>query len=133
VLRALVALGRRQPLEALDALRATTPYELGWPGNESVGFVGALYPIYVRGLSYLAARDGAKAAVEFQKIADHRGIVGSDPIGALAQLQRARALALARDLEGARREYQEFLRIWASADADLPVLVRARAEAAAVH
>jgi hypothetical protein len=30
--------------------------------------------IYVRGQAYLAARQGAEAAKEFQEIVDHRGI-----------------------------------------------------------
>jgi len=46
------------------------------------------------GEAYLAARRGAEAAAEFQKILDHRGIVVSDPIGALARLQLGRAFAL---------------------------------------
>jgi hypothetical protein len=37
----------------------------------------------VRGEANLAAHQGAEAAIEFQKILDHRGVVGSDPIGAL--------------------------------------------------
>jgi len=40
----------------------------------------------VRGFSYLAVHQGDEAAAECQKILDHRGIVHSDPIGALAHL-----------------------------------------------
>ena len=61
------------------------------------GIFGALYPVYVRGQAYLAAHQGAEAAAEFQKILDHRGIVVSDPIGALAHLQLGRAFALSGD------------------------------------
>jgi len=43
-----------------------------------------LYPVYVRGEAYLAARKGREAAVEFQKILDHPGVVVNQPIGALA-------------------------------------------------
>jgi hypothetical protein len=50
-----------------------------------------MYPIYVRGLAYLAQHDGTHAANEFQKILDHRSITISDPIGALAHLQLSRA------------------------------------------
>ena len=45
----------------------------------------------------LAAHQGAEAAAEFQKILDHRGIVVSDPIGALARLQLGRAFVLSGD------------------------------------
>jgi eukaryotic-like serine/threonine-protein kinase len=48
----------------------------------------------VRGEVYLALHQGAEAAAESQKILDHRGIVGSDPIGALAHLQLGRALVM---------------------------------------
>jgi hypothetical protein len=42
----------------------------------------------------LASRRGGEAAAEFQKILDHRGVVVSDPVGALAGLQFARALVV---------------------------------------
>ena len=42
---------------------------------------GTRYSAYVRGQAYLAMHQGREAAIEFQKILDHRGIVLSDPIG----------------------------------------------------
>jgi hypothetical protein len=66
------------------------------------GFFGALYPIYVRGEAYLAGHKGAEAAAEFQRIVSHRGIVVSDPIGALASLQLGRAYALSGDIAKGR-------------------------------
>ena len=57
-----------------------------------------LYPVYIRGQAYLAAGQGAQAAEEFQKIVSHPGLVGSDPIGALARLQVGRAWTMAGDL-----------------------------------
>jgi eukaryotic-like serine/threonine-protein kinase len=96
-LRALLALNYSKPSNAIELLQVAGPYELGFPGSDSVGFIGALYPIYVRGEAYLAAHEGAEAAAEFQKILDHRGIVVSDPIGALARLQLGRAFALSGD------------------------------------
>jgi hypothetical protein len=47
---------------------------------------GSLYPAYVRGLAYLAARRGREAAGEFQKVLDRRGSVISDPVGAPAKM-----------------------------------------------
>jgi len=38
-----------------------------------------------------------EAAVEFQKILDHPGIILNDPIGPMARLQLARALAVSGD------------------------------------
>jgi len=40
---------------------------------------------------------------------DHRGIVGADPIGALAHLQLGRTFALSGDKTRARAAYQDFL------------------------
>src|SRR5438552_39954 len=75
--------------------------KLGYQGA-AIGFAGSLYPIYVRGETYLQARQGAEAVVEFRKILDHRGIVLSDPIGALARLQLGRAFVLSGDKNKAR-------------------------------
>lgn len=80
------------------------------------------------GLGYLSARQGAQAAVEFQKIIDHRGIVVSDPIGALAHLQMGRALAMVGDKDQAKIAYQDFLKLWSTADPDIPIFKQARAE-----
>jgi tetratricopeptide (TPR) repeat protein len=92
------------------------------------GLFGALYPIFVRGNAYLAARRGAEAAAEFQKILDHRGIVISDPVGALAHLQLGRAYALTGDTTKAQAAYQDFLTLWNDADPSIPLLKQARAE-----
>ena len=83
----------------------------------------------MRGEAYLAAHQGAEAATQFQKILDHRGIVGPDPIGALAHLQLGRALALPRgDKAKAKAAYQDFLTLWKDADQDIPILKQARTE-----
>ena len=98
------------------------------PRSSIHGLFGALYPVYMRGEAYLAAHQAAEAAVEFQKILDHRGIVVSDPIGALARLQLGRALALSRDNTKAKAAYQDFLTLWKDADPDIPILKQAKAE-----
>ena len=89
---------------------------------------GALDPVYVRGEAYLAVRKRAEAAVEFQKVLDHRGIVVSDPVGALARLQIGRAFAVAGDKTKAKTAYQDFLTLWKDADADIPIFKQAKAE-----
>jgi eukaryotic-like serine/threonine-protein kinase len=125
-LHALLSLG--EPSKAIDLLQISVPYEMGTPRCTIHGFFGALYPIYVRGLAYLAARQGAQAAAEFEKILNHPGIVASDPIGALARLQLGRALALTGDKTKATKSYQDFLALWKDADPDLPVFKQAKAE-----
>jgi hypothetical protein len=82
----------------------------------------------VRGLAHLAAHQGAEAAAEFQKIIDHRSIVISDPIGALAHLQLGRALVLSGDKTKAKTAYNDFLTLWKDADPDIPIFREAKAE-----
>jgi eukaryotic-like serine/threonine-protein kinase len=82
-LRALVALKQDKPAKAIELLRSTTPYEEGQPPSSFFGFYGMYYPAYLRGEAYLAERQGLAATAEFRKILDHRGVVISDPIGAL--------------------------------------------------
>jgi len=64
---------------------------------------------------------------EFQKILNHRGIVFDSPIGALAQLQVGRAMAMQRDNGKARTAYEDFFTLWKDADPDIPVLKEAKA------
>jgi Tfp pilus assembly protein PilF len=132
-IRALVTLNHGEPAKAIELLQNGARYDLGAPPSSAVGFFGMLYPIYVRGLAHLAARHGADAAAEFQKILDHRGIVVSDPIGALARLQLGRSLALSGDPTRAKTVYQEFFTLWKDADADLPILEQSRAEYAKLN
>src|SRR5271157_1587194 len=127
-LHALLALKRGEPARAIELLQVNVPYELAVPAVDFNAFFGGLYPVYVRGLAYLAEHQGAKAAAEFQKILDHRGIVVSDPIGALAHLQLARAQVMTADKAAARKSYEDFLALWKDADPDIPVLKQAKAE-----
>ena len=127
-LRALLALNRGAPAKAIEQLQIAAPYEFASPRSAIHGNFGALYPTYVRGEAYVAEKQGAQAAVEFQKILTHRGIVGSDPIGAVARLQLGRAYALSGDNAKAKTAYQDFLTLWKDADSDIPILRQAKAE-----
>ena len=60
-----VALQSGKAAEALAALAASLPYEMGQTNS---AFTFALYPAYLRGQAYLAVRQGDAAASEFQKI-----------------------------------------------------------------
>jgi len=84
-------------------LEQARPYDLALPGTAFFAKFGGLYPVYVRGVSYLAAGSGQEAAVEFQKVFDHHGIVLGDPIGSLARLQLGRAYIASGDLTQALR------------------------------
>jgi tetratricopeptide (TPR) repeat protein/predicted Ser/Thr protein kinase len=127
-LRALSLLNAHDPAAAIQALQIASRYDLALGGVGFIGRFGGLYPIYVRGLAYLAARQPAEAVGEFQRILDHRGIAIVDPMDAMARLQLARALALSGDTVKAKSAYNDLLTLWKNADADSPVLKQARAE-----
>jgi serine/threonine protein kinase len=127
-LRALFALNHGEPAKAIELLQVAVPCELAVPAVDFNAFFGGLYPVYVRGEAHLAAGQGAEAAVEFQEVLDHPGIVFSDPIGALAHLQLGRAYVLQGDTAKAKAAYQDFLTLWKDADPDIPILKQARAE-----
>jgi eukaryotic-like serine/threonine-protein kinase len=127
-LRGLLALNRHDGAKAIEALQIASPYDLGLPQSSFFGFFGAMYPVYVRGEAYLALHQGAQAAAEFQKIVDHRGIVISDPVGALAHLELGRAYVMAGDEVKGKAAYREFLELWKDGDSNLPVLKQAKLE-----
>ena len=132
-LRALLAQYRGESARALELLEAAAPYEEAVPGVDYYFFFGGFYSAYVRGQTYLATHRGREAVTEFQKIIDHRGIVGCDPIGALAFLQLGRAYQLSGDKLKAGSAYREFLLLWKDADPDTPILKQARIEYAKLH
>src|SRR5262249_15695207 len=98
VLRALAALERGKPADSVEQLQVALPYELATNGlNANHFYLGGLHSAYVRGEALIAERRYAEAVVEFHKILDHRGLVGLDPIGALAHLQLGRTFVLSGD------------------------------------
>jgi tetratricopeptide (TPR) repeat protein len=122
-IRAQIELVRKNPERSIELLRTAGPCELT---DKSLS--ACLYPVYVRGQAYLAANQAAAAAAEFQKILDHRGIVGPCETGALAHLGLARAYAMQGDTAKAKAAYQDFLMLWKDADPDIPILTAAKAE-----
>jgi serine/threonine protein kinase len=129
VLRAVSALQRGKPVNSLDELQISLPYELAANGlNFNHFYLGGLHSAYVRGVALIATHRYAEAAAEFQKILAHRGLVGLDPIGALSHLQLGRAYVLAGDRIKAKSAYEDFLSVWKNADPDTPILKSARAE-----
>ena len=127
-LRALVALNNGEPERAIQLLEVALPYEEAAPGVDYYYFFGGLYPAYARGQAFLAAHREPEAAAEFQKILNHRGIVGIDPIGVLAHLQLGRAYEISGNRPKAASAYQEFFSLWKDADSDIPILQQARIE-----
>jgi tetratricopeptide (TPR) repeat protein/predicted Ser/Thr protein kinase len=127
-LQALFALNTPDPAAAIQALQIASRYDLALGGAGFRWGFGGLYPIYVRGLAYLAAGQPAEAVAEFQRILDHRSIILVDPMGAMARLQLARALTLSGETAKAKSAYDDLFTLWKGADSDLPVLKQARAE-----
>jgi tetratricopeptide (TPR) repeat protein len=135
-IQAQLALDRKNPAPALNTLQAASLIELGQ--IQFVNNISCLYPVYVRGEAYLAARQGSATAAEFQKILDHNGIVWNCWTGALAHLGVARANALqSRTSQGADADaariralavYNDFLTLWRDADPNIPILKQAKAE-----
>jgi eukaryotic-like serine/threonine-protein kinase len=113
---------------SLPAIRAVTALTSGDPIKAVAALVGqadqdvsfALYPVYLRGMAYLAAKQGISAAAEFQKIIDHPGLVVNEPIGALAQLGLSKAYVLSHDTTKAKTWYQNFPWLWKDADPTTP-------------
>jgi eukaryotic-like serine/threonine-protein kinase len=123
-IKAAMELDANNPAQAVVLLEAAAPYELGEPPQYQLG---SMYPVYIRGEAQLAAHNGAAAAVEFQKILDHRGITLNYPLGALAHVGLARAYALQGDAAKARAAYGDFFTLWKDADSDIPILQQAKA------
>ena len=119
-IRAAIAMDHKNPREAVELLRVTSPYDLGT--------MGSMDPVYLRGQAYLELGNGRAAAAEFQKIIDHRGIVLNFPLGALAHVGLARAYVLTGDTTKAKAAYQDFFALWKDADPDVPILKQVKAE-----
>jgi ATP/maltotriose-dependent transcriptional regulator MalT len=121
-IRASIALRRGDPQHALAALEVAVPYELGNQGY------GLLYPVYLRGMAYLQAKQGERAAAEFNKILTRRGLMKNSPLVTLAQLQLGRAQVMSGETAAARKSYEDFFANWKNADPDISVLLQAKAE-----
>jgi eukaryotic-like serine/threonine-protein kinase len=117
-IRAAQELHRNNAAQALTGLLPATRYEAA----------GEFWPQYVRGLANLKLGKGSEAAVEFQKILDHRGQAPMSPLFSLAHLGMARAATLQGDGAKARKAYEDFFALWKNADGDIPVLIEAKKE-----
>jgi DNA-binding winged helix-turn-helix (wHTH) protein/predicted Zn-dependent protease len=120
-LRAIIALDHHRPADAVAALEPATPYQM------------AGYDILtMRGEAYRMAGQPTRAAAEYQKLLENRGI-SFGPGYPLARLGLARAYAAMGNKDASRGEYQHLLADWKAADPDLPVLLKVKAELAQLH
>ena len=124
-IRAAMALHRDQPQESVELLASASPYERSY-----------IDASYLRGMAYLRLHQGAEAAAEFQKIADHKGASWGatwvHPNWGLyysqSRLGLARAYSLAGNTAKAKSAFHDFFELWKDADPDIPALRQARAE-----
>jgi serine/threonine protein kinase/tetratricopeptide (TPR) repeat protein len=119
----LVLAHQKKYPEAIAVLEPARKYELGF-----AFYTAAFFPVYTRGQIYLQMRDGKNAAVEFQKILDHRSLYSCSEMISLAELGLGRAYALQGDAGKARTAYQDFFAQWKDADAAIPLMTAAKAE-----
>jgi hypothetical protein len=120
VTRASVALHDRRPDDAIEALRAAMPAELGT--------VAGLIPGYLRAEALRQKAHDAEALAEYEKVLRHRGVDPFAPVIALSQLGIARSRALSGDRAGARRAYDDLFVVWKNADAEFYPMIVARQE-----
>ena len=124
-----MAFNHGEPAKAIQLLEAAAPYELGEFGDFSVGFSGSLYPIYVRGVAYLAAHKGEEAVREYPEDSGSPGHYHQSIRSAhwrtcsWAGRSRYQEIGIRR-----RLPYQDFLTLWKDADPDIPISRQAKAE-----
>ena len=121
--KAYLALAAGHAQEAVDAAEPAKPYDANYPAS------------YVQGLAYLRLHDAGHALNAFQAaIRSNSGTLqfAFASFRAQVQLGLARAYAMGGDKADAKKAYESFFQTWKNADADLPMLVAAKKEYAAL-
>jgi len=117
----------------VDLLEVNRTYEFAIPPLAFNHFYGNMYPLYVRGLAYMAMHREPEAAVEFSRLLARPWLAAGDPVDAAARRQLARALSLlgdktAGDKTKTQSAYNDILAVWKNADPDFPILKQTKAE-----
>jgi DNA-binding winged helix-turn-helix (wHTH) protein/tetratricopeptide (TPR) repeat protein len=120
-LRAVLALMDHHPEEAARLLEPARPYQLR---NFRVP--------YLRAEAETEAGLPEAAAADYRLILANQGVDPISPEYPLSHLGLARVLAMQKQPGPARQEYEALFAAWKNADADLPPLVAARREYAAL-
>jgi eukaryotic-like serine/threonine-protein kinase len=119
--KAFVALAAGQAQEAVEAAEPAKSWDAVYPAS------------YLQGLAYLELHDPGHALSAFQAATmNPAGSLVQVPFYAQAQLGLARAYAMGGDKVNAKKAYEAFFTTWKNADADLPMLVAAKKEYAAL-
>ena len=123
-------LERDPPGKAIELLAPAVPFERAYTEVP-----------YLRGLAFLRLHKGREAEAEFHKILDHKGANWGSTwqhpnwgqFYSLSYLGMARGSALAGDTAKAKKAFRDFFELWKEADSDIPILVQAKAEYAALQ
>jgi tetratricopeptide (TPR) repeat protein len=99
---------------------------------EEYEFADGFSTVNERAEALLRARQFDRAAEEYHKILDHRGVDPVSPLFPLAYLGLARAELQGGHSAESRAEYEKFFAAWREADPDLNPLQTARKEYAAL-
>jgi tetratricopeptide (TPR) repeat protein len=130
--RAQIALVRSDTTAALKELQTAESLDLLYP---QVMFYSHMPTVLLRAEANLRTGDSKSAATELQKIVNNPGIVQLSPSAPVAKLRLARVYAAQANAgdstapDKTLAAYQEFLALWKDADADIPLLRQAKAEA----
>jgi eukaryotic-like serine/threonine-protein kinase len=118
-----VALAAGQPQQAVAEGEPAKPYSATYPA------------LCLQGLAYLRLHDTGNAVDVFKMATQYRAAMLLSGIGAcypVAQLGLARAYVMAGNKADAKKAYEALFETWKDADADLPMLVAAKKEYAAL-
>jgi eukaryotic-like serine/threonine-protein kinase len=117
VKQATVALNSGDAKKALEMMKPALSYDKG-----------TTISLYIRGMAYLKAGDGAGAAGEFQKVLALYNLAPTDILITFARLGLARSYALQGNAAKAKSAYQDILGFWKDADPELPTVKQVKAE-----
>lgn len=126
-LRALAAMAGNNPQSAVELLESNRRYEFAISPLAFNHFYGKMYPVYVRGLAYMAMNRSLDAVEEFRRLLDHPGLYAGDPVESATRFRLARAWLLAGNKEQAQKANQELLTVWSEASPNLALLREAKA------
>jgi eukaryotic-like serine/threonine-protein kinase len=120
--KGFVALAAGRSQEAVADAEPAKSFDANFPGS------------YLQGLAYLQLHDAGHALGAFHSATQSPGgnLTSGVPFYAQAQLGLARAYAMGGDKANAKKAFEAFFATWKDADADLPMLVAARKEYAAL-
>jgi class 3 adenylate cyclase/tetratricopeptide (TPR) repeat protein len=119
--RAAMAIADHQPAVAIQELEGSKSFDLVSDGA------------YLRGLAYLELKDAANAIDAFQRATQYKGacLTLLQDYGQ-GRLGLARAYVMSGDKASAKKTYEDLLTLWKDADPDLPQLLAAKQEYAAL-